>query len=62
MHVWGHEVSSQLLAFCNKGGSRESHWICDAVVAKSVSSFEDSLQDACNWWSCQLFQEGVTHV
>lgn len=44
------------------GGSRESHRICDAVVAKSIASFEDSLQDACNWWSCQHLQQGVTHV
>lgn len=37
MHVWGHEVSSQLLAFWIRGGSRESPWICDAVVTKNLS-------------------------
>lgn len=46
MHVWGHEASSQLLTFWIRGGSRESHWICDAVVTKFTVRFEDSLQVA----------------
>lgn len=62
MHVWGHEVGSQLLTFCNRGGSRESHSICDAVVAKSFACFEDSLQDASSCWSCQNLQQIVTFV
>lgn len=44
------------------GDTQGKAWICDAVVAKSFASFEDSLQDTCNWWSCQHLQQGVTHV
>lgn len=63
MHVWGHEASSQLLTLWIRGGSRESHWICDCSGnKKNAASFEDSLQDAYNWWSCQYLQQGVTHV